>query len=82
MGPSWKEMFPWGSWAADNPGRIGNPRLILKGPWRFDPENGLWGGSYQLRKMVSKKYDLTHTQLTKVVQYTSRLPTERTGMLM
>ena len=24
----------------------------------------------------------THTQLTKVVQYTSRLPTERTGMLM
>lgn len=49
MGPSWKEMFPWGSWAADNPGRIGNPRLILKGPWRFDPENGLWGGSYQMR---------------------------------
>jgi len=23
MGPSWKEMFPWGSWAADNPGRSG-----------------------------------------------------------
>lgn len=30
----------------------------------------------------AQKYDLTHTQLTKVVQYTSRLPTERTGMLM
>ena len=55
MGPSWKEMFPWGSWAADNPGRIGIPRLILKGPWRFDPENGLWGGSYQMHRYVNVK---------------------------
>lgn len=40
------DRFPWADWILD----IGGARLKLKGPWKFDPEEGVWFGSYQIQE--------------------------------
>lgn len=50
------------------------PPTVVTADWLNDVQEEIAGPVERAGK--------THTQLTKVVQYTSRLPTERTGMLM
>lgn len=58
------------------------PPTVVTADWLNDVQEEIAGPVERAGKTLVKGYDLTHTQLTKVVQYTSRLPTERTGMLM
>ena len=48
-------------WGFDNPNTTRTPRLRLLSPWRMDPEDGLWQGSYQVRE--SQITGSPHTQL-------------------
>lgn len=44
------ERFPWDAWKMDPPDRTADPRLMLRTPWKFEPENGIWSGAYQFRE--------------------------------